>query len=249
MTAEEMREVDRLLKERFAIDLLQMMELAGLELARLVRGLMVGSIPGSRIVVAAGRGNNGGGGLAAARHLHNWGAEVKVFLQTEALSGAPLKQLQALKVLQVEILTAELALRAVPDLGAHVIVDALIGYGLSGRPRGWVAQMIEAINLRSLPVVALDIPSGLDASTGEAYEPCMRATATLTLALPKTGLVEPGVEDVVGSLYLADIGVPAELYGQMGMEMGPLFAHDTIILLAGPRHAQAAGGLPRCPTL
>lgn len=91
--------------------------------------------------------------------------------------------------------------------------------------------MIKQINMLGFPVVALDVPSGLDATTGKIYEPCIRANATLTLALPKTGLIKSEVKNVVGSLYLADISVPDVLYKELGLEIPLLFAQNSIIHL------------------
>ena len=95
--------------------------------------------------------------------------------------------------------------------------------------------MIEAINVRAyaaeVPIVALDVPTGLDATIGEIYDPCIQASATMTLALPKTGLVKVETRKVVGTLYLADIGIPDVLYRDIGIEIEPFFIHDTIIRL------------------
>lgn len=91
-----------------------------------------------------------------------------------------------------------------------LIIDGIIGYNLQGSPRGNAAAMIKWANVQSAPVLALDVPSGLDAETGEIHLPVIKATATLTLALPKIGL-KSSASDVVGELYLADIGVPPVL--------------------------------------
>lgn len=111
-------------------------------------------------------------------------------------------------------------------------MDGIIGYSLRGAPRGRVAEMIRWANEQKLPVLALDLPSGLNASTGEALEPTVRAAATMTLALPKVGL-RTAEKKVVGDLYLADIGVPPELYSlaPLNMDIGPLFAQKQILLL------------------
>lgn len=113
-----------------------------------------------------------------------------------------------------------------------LVVDALIGYGLDGPPRGWVAEIIEQINTRASSIVALDVPTGLNATTGKAYAPRIAATATMTLALPKTGLLAPQAQPYVGTLYLADIGVPDVLYRQMGLAVGPIFAQAAVIRLS-----------------
>lgn len=227
----EMREVDRLMIEKYGIQLLQMMENAGINLAELARRFLDGFVSGKHIIVVAGKGNNGGGGLVAARHLYNWGAHVTVLLRTDNLSGVPEIQLKILSSMKKQFITDEKAIEFLNNDHSDLILDAMIGYGLSGNPRGWTAKMIKKINSLSIPILALDIPSGLDATTGEIYDPCIQAFATMTLALPKTGIVKPEVKKVVGSLYLADISVPDVLYKEMGIDITPLFLNDTIIKL------------------
>jgi len=227
----EMREVDRLMIEKYGIQLLSMMENAGRNLADLSRRLLGGSVHGKQILIAAGKGNNGGGGLVAARHLYNWGAQIAVLIQTDDLLGVSETQWNILTKLSLEKRINVEAIEFLTNDHGDLILDAMIGYGLSGNPRGWTAKMIKKINLLSVPVIALDIPSGLNATTGKIYDPCIQATATMTLALPKTGLVKSDVEQVVGSLYLADISVPDVLYKEMGINVTPLFLNDTIIKL------------------
>jgi NAD(P)H-hydrate epimerase len=229
VTAEQMGEVDRLMVETYGIQLIQMMENAGQNLARLARR-MVGDVTGRRIAVFCGAGNNGGGGMVAARHLHNWGAQValKLAADPESLGAVAGRQLAILQALTIES-------QAAPEPHkADLILDALIGYSLAGDPREPVVGWIERINAAGRPVLALDLPSGLDATTGEARRPCVRATATMTLALPKTGLLAAGAKPYVGDLYLADIGVPPELYAlpSIGLAVGALFAAKPIIRVA-----------------
>lgn len=108
-----------------------------------------------------------------------------------------------------------------------------IGYSLRGSPRGASAALIRSANSRPAPVLALDVPSGLDATTGAVHEPAIRATATLTLALPKTGLRAHPARDFVGEVYLGDIGVPTSLYADapLALDVGPVFAKDDIVRL------------------
>lgn len=112
-----------------------------------------------------------------------------------------------------------------------MVIDSMIGYGLKSNPKGWVASMIKKINSLKTIVISLDIPSGLDASTGKILNPCIKATTTLTLALPKTGLLKKEAEEVVGSLYLGDIGIPSILYKEIGLQVDPIFTEDSIIKL------------------
>jgi NAD(P)H-hydrate epimerase len=230
VTTAQMAEVDRLMVETYSILLIQMMENAGRDLAEQARRTLGGRLANRRIAVLCGAGNNGGGGMVAARHLHNRGAIVQAKLVGDAarLRDVPAHQWRILKVM-------ELATDADPDLAqADLIIDALIGYGLSGNPRGATADWIVRANASGRPILALDTPSGLDATTGQPGSPCIRATATLTLALPKTGLLAPRARAFVGDLYLADIGVPPELYRQLGIEIESLFADDFIIPIHPP---------------
>ena len=233
---DQMREVDRLMIEEFGIVLLQMMENAGRNLARLAAMQMEG--PSSRnVLVLAGRGNNGGGGMVAARHLTNMGYRVSVILTSlsGALTGIPADQASILHRMGVEVLETDAM--SVDDAGQRfadgdVIIDALIGYSLAGAPRDQAAELIGLANRSGRPIVALDVPSGVDAGSGEVFEPAIKATATLTLALPKTGLGLPGVRERLGQLYLADISVPAALYHEIGLVFEPPFAKDSLVHLA-----------------
>lgn len=232
VTVGEMIELDRAMIEDYHIDLMQMMESAGRHLARLARDRFLdGSCRGRTVVVLAGRGNNAGGALAAARHLHNWGADVRVFLAVspEVLAGAPGRQLETLRRLGVPIEGAY-AVPAAPPRG--LVIDGVIGYRLSGPPRGGAADLVRWANSQCAPILALDVPSGVEPTTGAVLEPAVRAAATLTLALPKTGLRAPGGAGYVGELYLADIGVPARLYAAWGVASGDLFARDDVVRLS-----------------
>jgi len=101
---------------------------------------------------------------------------------------------------------------------AEIVVDALIGYGLRGAPRGRAAELIDLCNLRAARVLSLDVPSGLNATTGETLGTAIRPERTLTLALPKIGL-----QRVPGELYLADIGIPPEVFQRLGLSFEPPF--------------------------
>jgi NAD(P)H-hydrate epimerase len=232
----QMAEVDRLMIEEFGIELIQMMENAGRNLAEAAHRLLGGHLLERRVIVLCGTGNNGGGGMVAARHLHNRGAAVQVVGAGRAyqMAGAPAPRLKEVPARQWRILQG-MGLTVARDVDlaqADLIIDALIGYGLSGDPRGAMAEWIEQANAAKRPILALDTPSGLDTTTGMAGNPCVRAADTLTLALPKTGLLAPQARPFVGQLYLADIGVPPELYHRLDIEVGPLFADDSIVRIS-----------------
>ena len=226
LTTTQMIEVDRAMIEDYHIELIQMMENAGRNFAELARRQLGGTVKSHSVAVLCGNGNNGGGGLTAARHLHNWGAQVVIVLTKSAdeFRGVPAHQLDILKRMNVPIFEPA-SLPATVEL----ILDAIIGYSLSGSPRGAAAEIINWANEQHAPIVSLDTPSGLDVTSGLAYEPTIRATSTLTLALPKQGLLNPQAKPYIGELYLADISVPLELYAKMGIAVPSLFAESNII--------------------
>ena len=246
LTAAEMARVDRILMDNLGLDVLQLMEVAGRAVAAFAREhFLDGRVDGRRIVVLAGSGNNGGDGLVAARFLHAWGADIDVCLTYDAANlrrsdgdtpRAALRQLAILEALGIRVSTpssdpAVPAGRSVVLPGADLLIDALLGFGLNGPPAGPAATLIRAATAHPAPILAVDVPSGLDATTGIASEPCIRATATLTLALPKTGLFLPEAAPVVGDLHLADIGVPPAVYADLGHAVGSIFSSgDTIRL-------------------
>jgi NAD(P)H-hydrate epimerase len=239
VTAAQMAEVDRLATSTFGITLLQMMEQAGSHLAEVVRFEAGGDLRCRRIVVAAGPGNNGGGGLAAARHLADRGASVHVVLMEPAGRGteASRHQLATLLAMGVDCCVMTYDLSDV-DLAAmladaDVVVDAILGYGLVGPPREGAAALIEMVNDAGRPTVSLDLPSGLDPDTGGAAGAAITASATLTLALPKVGLLTEAGRARSGRLYLGDLGLPAALYASLGIEGGTPFARDRIVRMAG----------------
>lgn len=236
LTTEQMREVDRLMVEKFGIQLFQMMENAGRNLALLAGRLLASDddeddLLDRPIVVLAGPGNNGGGGLVAARHLLNWGAWVQIVLTHppgELPPGVMKSQLSILQQMHAPLAWAEEGWELPP---ADLVIDALIGYGLSGMPRGRAADLIHLANSSVAPILSLDAPSGLDTTSGALYDPHISAAATMTLALPKLGLLHQRARAACGRLFLADISVPSTLYEQLGLDVPPLFAADTVIPL------------------
>jgi NAD(P)H-hydrate epimerase len=220
VTAEQMREVDRVMVEDLHIALIQMMENAGRSLAWLATRRFA---PVS-VTVLAGPGGNGGGGLVAARHLANHAVDVSVVLSSSDRMGeVPRHQLDVVERMGIAV-TEE------PTASA-LVIDAILGYSLHGDPRGRAAELIRWCFDQTAPVCSLDTPSGLDVTSGEPRTPCVRATATLTLALPKIGLAM--ASPYVGELYLADISVPPFVYGGLGLLVpDDLFAGDSVLRLS-----------------
>jgi NAD(P)H-hydrate epimerase len=233
LTPDQMAQVDRVMSVEIGVDTLQLMELAGQAVASWARERFLASdARGRRILVLAGSGGNGGDGMAAARFLHAWGAHPVVWLShaPDALPGAAAHQAVSLRALGLPLLgPAEHNGQTLP--ASDLIVDALLGFGLSGPPAGAAARLIAAANAQPAPILAVDLPSGLDARTGEPSTPCVRADATLTLALPKTGLLAPAAQPVIGELAVADIGIPPQVYARFGVTVGPLFGEQSIVVI------------------
>jgi NAD(P)H-hydrate epimerase len=230
-----MGEVDRLAVEEFGISVPQMMEQAGSHLAEVVRAELGGELRGRSVVVAAGPGNNGGGGLAAARHLINRGALVRIVLARPALQLAGVGRAQLATLLAMGascyVVTYDLGDSELEETlaGADAIIDAILGYNIRGAPRGGEERLVDAIVRSGRPVVSLDVPTGVDPETGATQGAAVMATATMSLGLPKPGLLAADARRHVGRLYLADIGLPAALYARLGLDVGPMFSRTRII--------------------
>jgi hydroxyethylthiazole kinase-like uncharacterized protein yjeF len=207
LSSHQVKQVDALAQERFAISVDWLMEAAGWQVARFCP---------HETTVVCGVGNNAGDGLAAARHLHRWGKLRRVCcVDLARLQGAAARELLALRRTGVQV-SSELDLD-----GAEAVVDAVFGTGLSRRPEGHFAEWIEGINSSGLRVVSVDVPSGLDSDTGVAYAPCVQAQTTVTLGLPKAGLLQADGIRLAGEVWLADIGVPFEAYAMLGLQVPP----------------------------
>ncbi|MGQ8338216.1 NAD(P)H-hydrate epimerase [Sunxiuqinia sp. A32] len=228
ITTQQMIEVDKLMMEYYRIGLLQMMEMAGFNLATLAKRRF-NLKDDDNILVLAGTGGNGGGVLVAARHLSNWGMDVSVQLSNsiDHFKQVSLHQLDILEKMNVPII------ENTNGRNFHLIIDGLIGYSLRGNPRERVSRMIVEANENLAPVLSLDVPSGMDSTSGKINNPCIVAEATMTLALPKSGFLNKKSKPNVGELYLSDISVPPELYQRMGLIEAafPIFSEENIIQL------------------
>lgn len=217
-----MKEIDRIAIEENGPNLYQMMENAGRDLCMLTVEKLGRNWNKAKILVLAGTGGNGGGGICSARHLSNRGTDVTVCITDAArLKEVPGHQLHILRSTEAKLIEMKELNHQHPD----IILDAIIGYGLKGEPVGNSLKMIRWVNQQQSPVISLDVPSGIDATTGKQALNHIRPTSTLTLALPKTGLLP----EVSGELFLADIGIPAKVYQQMRLDYTSPFGKGFVL--------------------
>jgi len=212
ITPAAMQRLDRLAEEKYGIPPLILMENAGRSAAEAVMRLLKGRR--KRVVCVAGRGNNGGDGFVACRHLRNKGVCVEVFMMagSKALtedarlnrdilerSGCPVRQIAT----AADMRSLRRSLKR-----CTCVVDAIFVIGFSGAPRPPYDEAIAAVNASGRPVVSLDVPSGLDALTGRAQGACIRARTTVTFGYPKTGLARNDGPFYAGRILVADISLP-----------------------------------------
>ncbi len=206
-----MRRLDEAAIRDFGIPALLLMENAG----RAAGDIMLRHFSPGKVLVLVGKGNNGGDGMVVARHLANRGFSVRVILLDvpSVLKPDPLLHYHILRKMKVPILLPEdRGLNLGAELrNAGLIVDAIFGVGLHGPVGGSVRAVIRAINQSEKPVVSIDVPSGLDADSGRVLGDAVKATRTITLALPKAGLFEGEGPEHAGTIDVVDIGIPVAL--------------------------------------
>lgn len=227
ITKDQMIEADNLMGEKYNIDLFQMMENAGLNLAVLAREIFLKGDTEKEIIAVAGQGANGGGVLVAARRLLNWGYPVKVLLAANEKKLKPVTKRQYAIARQLNIpFVTEI------DKSTALILDGILGYNVNGNPTGPALKAIKMINDSKKAVLALDCPSGLDLSTGKPGNPTVKAKATMTLGIPKKGLFKMTGSKSIGDIYVADVGFPPEIFEHFGVkkeQMQNIFNQNTVV--------------------
>ncbi|MFL6273608.1 MAG: NAD(P)H-hydrate dehydratase [Blastocatellia bacterium] len=251
LTAEQMRDVDRLTTENYKVPGSLLMENAA---ARTVEAVekKFGAMRGRRALIFCGKGNNGGDGAAVARLLVSRGAMVDVLLlghvdeargdartnfEVVSALAASSKQLRLVEIESAEQLRDAAAMNP-PDL----IVDAIFGTGLTRPAAGLYAEAIELINTLSerLPVVAVDVPSGIASDAAELIGPAVRARLTVTFTAPKVASVLPPACEADGELVVGQIGSPDELIDACGSQLNLVEAGDVARWLAASRRSPQA---------
>ncbi len=215
-TVQEIRECDRQVMENYGLSEVVLMENAGQAVCQVVKREF--GITDRRITVLCGGGNNGGDGFVAARLLHSWGADVRIALLVEesSLGGAARTNFVAAQLAGVPVLRVNVAADLALGRPRDVVIDAIFGTGLSRKPEGVQAAVIERVNQSAVPVVAVDIPSGVNGDTGWAPGVAIRATCTVTFGMPKRGNVLAPGRELCGTLYVSHISFPRAVYGSAG---------------------------------
>lgn len=247
VTSGEMREIDRRAIQEFGIPGVVLMENAALKVFEAAKD-MLGEAAGKRVLVFAGKGNNGGDGFAAARHLANWGSEVEVvlFASKNSLSGDALINFSIIinMGLPVHEVLVSGDLEPVRNrlAGAHLIIDAILGTGIKGTVKGPVKEAVSLINDSGIPVLSVDIPSGISGDDGRVCGAAVRADTTVTFGLPKRGhFLYPGA-GYTGKLIIGDIGIPKGVVESYEGITGELITRSRIAGLISKRKRDAHKG-------
>lgn len=210
LTRRQVREIDRRAIEDYHVPGIVLMENAAYGIAIAAIGHGLGR--GGKYVVVCGGGNNGGDGLAVARHLHNAAADVQILLTIDPArySGDALVNWRIVQAMRMRVAQFDGAALGAP--GESIVIDAIFGTGLSAPPRDPFPRIARAINASGNPVLAVDLPSGLDCDTGEPLgDECVRATWTATLVEHKAGFANPRSHEYTGEVSVWDIGCPREI--------------------------------------
>lgn len=215
--AKEMVEMEEKTSREYGISTLILMENAGSSVAEAALDLLGKDTGNKRVIVIAGKGNNGGDGFVAARHLFNRNLDVRVFLLAEEkeIKGDAKVNFEILKKQGVKIYTLfkeeDLQRLEVSLYYTDVIIDAIFGTGFKGKTQGIAQKTIETINKSGKKVISVDLPSGMEADTGRVEGSAIKADLTVTFGLPKRGFFLKEGPDYVGKLLIKDISFPLEL--------------------------------------
>lgn len=216
ITSQQMKEIDRRTIEEFGIPSLILMENAGSGAAKVALD-MVKNSDNKKVICVSGRGSNGGDGFVCARHLLNNGVDTKVFLigELSQLKGDAKINFDILRKMKakIEILKTDKDFKLFKEKlrNAQLIIDAIFGIGLSGEIKGPYSMVIRAINQSKKSILAIDVPSGLDATTGNILGVCIKAKKTVTFGLPKAGFTKNHGLSYTGELIIVDISIPKQL--------------------------------------
>jgi NAD(P)H-hydrate epimerase len=220
LTRAQVREIDRLSIGQYHIPGIVLMENAARATAD-VACEMLGNARGRQILILCGGGNNGGDGLAVARHLHNRGANISIALTIDPAKyhGDALINWQIVSAMRLPCHPA--LPETIAQSSADLLIDAIFGTGLTAPPRDPFPALVEAVEKSARPVLAIDLPSGLDCDTGHPPGACIRATRTITFVAEKIGFAAPSARPYLGAVTIGDIGCPAQLITQIASDSIP----------------------------
>lgn len=247
LSTAQMREADRATIHDLGIPSIVLMENAGRQVAAAVEARFGEEAP-LRIAVVCGRGNNGGDGSVAARALHQSGHAVALYLigAADTVTGDARLNLDILGRLHVPVFEVPTAgdweLHASEVSRHDVIIDALCGTGLSGPLTGLFASVVDDLNAADVPVVAIDLPSGLSADSSDVLGPAIDAALTVTLAAPKLPLLVPPAEALAGDIVVADIGIPHEIVASLDGDSTTFLTREDLRPMVSPRPADSHKG-------
>ncbi|AIF50810.1 bifunctional ADP-dependent NAD(P)H-hydrate dehydratase/NAD(P)H-hydrate epimerase [Pelosinus sp. UFO1] len=231
VTVAQMRDIEQAAIEEYGIPGIVLMENAGVEVVKQIENVL-GSIHNKRISVFAGTGNNGGDGYVVARHLYNQGAKVKVFLigSKASVVGDALTNLQIITYMGIDVLEVtnshDWDKVKIAMTFTDCLVDALLGTGFTGQLRENMTQVVESINKMNKVTIAIDVPTGVDADTGQIQSVAVKASHTITFALAKQGLLLYPAASYVGELCVADIGIPRLLLSDSQIQQNLITSND-----------------------
>ncbi len=247
LTSQQMRDADRRTTDEIGIPSLVLMENAGRQVVASMEATF-DDLASLHVAVICGKGNNGGDGFVVARVLSERGIDTSVFLVGVSgdVRGDARVNLGVLRALEIDVVeiadAATWELQGSDVVGADIIVDAILGTGLSGPATGLVETIIADLNACSKPVVAIDLPTGLAADSAELIGPAVAATLTVTLGAPKTALVLPPAERHTGSLVIADIGIPQGVIESLDGPWLELITKTRMASLVTPRVPESQKG-------
>ncbi|MGI6412850.1 MAG: NAD(P)H-hydrate dehydratase [Syntrophomonadaceae bacterium] len=245
LKAAEMKEIDQKASSEYGIPSLLLMENAGARVVEFIKQSIFDPV-NRRIIIVAGKGNNGGDGLVVARHLLNLGAEPYVFLLAEEQELPPDARLN-FKIFRkmsgkiYPLLAEEDLVELDRSLAkADLIIDAIYGIGFRGPLKSFEARIVSIVNASQKPVVAVDIPTGVEGDSGKVYGEAIRASYTVSFALPKLGLILAGKE-YTGEIKIVDISIPRSLLADPKLEHS-LITGEMVKGLLPERPAQSHKG-------
>jgi hydroxyethylthiazole kinase-like uncharacterized protein yjeF len=212
LNASEMAQIDRTTIEDVKIPGVVLMENAGRGVVEEIERFL-GDVVDKQIVIFCGRGNNGGDGYVIARHLCNRGANVAVFLAGEKgkIKGDALINLKILENMEIEVREIASLEQILSFPHIDLVVDALLGTGITGPVVGFFGELIDFMNNLGAPIISVDLPSGMETDTGAVHGACIKADVTVTMAHLKTGLLFSPARDLAGEVVVVDISVPPEV--------------------------------------